>query len=194
MAELQVAAQLAGTRAEGPGWRYAVWVQGCPLRCDGCCNAAMQEFSGGTAHDTAALAATIAATPGIEGLTLVGGEPFAQAAAGADLAERVRAAGLTVVVFSGYTLAELRGQVNDAERLLAATDLLIDGPYLAAQASHHRCWIGSDNQQVHFLSDRYHQLRDAWPSGSSLLLRVQVDGCTASGDPALVGAWKQRHG
>ena len=35
---MQIAQVVPVTEAEGPGKRFAVWFQGCPLRCPGCCN------------------------------------------------------------------------------------------------------------------------------------------------------------
>src|SRR4051812_10819834 len=46
-ARLRLAQVIACTEAEGPGRRFAVWVQGCPLRCPGCCNPEMLPFEGG---------------------------------------------------------------------------------------------------------------------------------------------------
>lgn len=92
----------------------------------------------------------------IEGITLLGGEPFEQAEALGDLAERVRALGFGVMTFSGYTIEELRaGTLTGASRLLDATDLLVDGRYDAARADTTRRWAGSTNQRFHFLSMRY---------------------------------------
>ena len=45
---LSVAQIVPITEAEGPGLRFALWFQGCPLRCPGCCNPEMLPFSGGT--------------------------------------------------------------------------------------------------------------------------------------------------
>src|SRR3954466_8397114 len=106
---LQVAQIVADTEAEGPGRRFAVWVQGCPMRCPGCCNPSMLRFEGGETMTPEALAAraVAAAEEGIVGVSLLGGEPFAQAAGCAAFATTVRAAGLSVMVFTGHTLAEL---------------------------------------------------------------------------------------
>jgi anaerobic ribonucleoside-triphosphate reductase activating protein len=102
------------------------------------------------------LARRILATPGIEGLSLLGGEPFAQPGPAAALCERVREAGLSIMVFSGYTLAELRAMARpDVDRLLATVDLLVDGRYEKEQPDTHRRWIGSRNQVLHFLTSRY---------------------------------------
>src|SRR5436853_1554089 len=90
---LQVSQIVACTEAEGPGRRFALWFQGCPLRCPGCCNPEMLPFEGGQERTVAALLAEIdeAATEhgGIEGITLLGGEPLAHAAGAAALARAV---------------------------------------------------------------------------------------------------------
>jgi anaerobic ribonucleoside-triphosphate reductase activating protein len=41
------------------------------------------------------------------------------------------------------------------QALLAATDLLVDGPYDHARRSSRRRWIGSDNQRTCYLTERY---------------------------------------
>ena len=43
---LRVAQIVPFTEAEGPGRRFALWFQGCPLRCPGCCNPEMLPFEG----------------------------------------------------------------------------------------------------------------------------------------------------
>src|SRR4029453_8044837 len=96
---LSVAQIVPCTEAEGPGKRFALWFQGCPLRCPGCCNPEMLPFEGGTRVPLAAvLEETRGAAPeGVEGTPLVGGEPLAHAAGAAALAREVRLLGLTVM-------------------------------------------------------------------------------------------------
>src|SRR6516225_9323742 len=104
---LRVAQIVPCTEAEGPGKRYALWFQGCPLRCPGCCNPEMLPFEGGARVALSEVLSEIesaAAEEGIEGVTLLGGEPLAHAAGVAALARGVRSRGLTVMIFSGYTL------------------------------------------------------------------------------------------
>jgi len=91
----------------------------------------------------------------VEGITLLGGEPFAQARACADVARLARARGLSVMVFSGYTLSEIESRGSDARALLRSCDLLVDGRYERDKPERTRRWIGSTNQVMHFLSDRY---------------------------------------
>ena len=153
---LRVAQVVPRTEAEGPGVRFSLWVQGCALRCPGCCNPEMFAFERGTVMTVESLLARILATPGIEGVSILGGEPFSQAMLLAGLCEQVRAAGLSVMVFSGYTLAELKAQARpDVERLLATLDLLVDGRFEKDQPETRRRWIGSRNQVMHFLTARY---------------------------------------
>ena len=152
---------LPSTAAEGPGLRSALWVQGCSVRCPGCFNPHLWAEIGGTVDRTADLAdrfVTDAVRSGVEGITLLGGEPFDQAAALATIAEAFRAAGLTVMTFSGYSLellTEWSATRPDIARLLAATDLLIDGPYLREQPDAVRPWLGSTNQGIRALTPAY---------------------------------------
>src|SRR3954451_22633901 len=96
---LRVAQTLACTAAEGPGRRFALWFQGCPLRCPGCCNPEMLPFAGGRGLPLPDVLEQIktAMAQGIAGVTLLGGEPLAHAAGAAALAREVRLLGLTVM-------------------------------------------------------------------------------------------------
>lgn len=154
MSVLNLAGFLARSEVNGPGTRAVVWVQGCPRRCEGCFNKAFQPFSPATLTPVDMLAKTILSIDGIDGVTFSGGEPFAQAGPLAVLGERLRNAGLSVVTFSGYTPEELAGGDDPAwPVLLAATDLLIAGPFIAARACPDPL-KGSANQQVIALGTR----------------------------------------
>src|SRR5262249_29801052 len=185
---LRVAQVVPCTEAEGPGRRFAVWFQGCPLRCPGCCNPEMLAFEGGqqlSVVETLAQLQTVAAAHGLEGLTLLGGEPLAHAAGAAALARGAHALGLTVMVFSGYTLKEARALPDPAVRdLLAETDILVDGPYLREQPETRRRWIGSANQHVHFLSERCRADDPRWLLPNTLEIRLRGGGLTVNGLPA----------
>jgi anaerobic ribonucleoside-triphosphate reductase activating protein len=74
--------------------------------------------------------------PLLSGVTFSGGEPFAQAAAFAELADRVRALDKNIVVYSGYTFEQLLEKAKeepDVDALLHRCDWLIDGPFIEAQ-------------------------------------------------------------
>lgn len=185
-ASVNVAQIVARTEAEGPGLRFAVWVQGCPMRCPGCCNPEMLPFAPREAIAAEVLAAR-AIDAGVEGVSFLGGEPFAQAEALAEVARLVRGAGLSVMVFSGYTRAEL-DDVPFSAALLAATDLLVDGRYVAEQRTTRRRWIGSENQVLHFLSDRYRADDPRFSEPNHLEIRMKGGVITLNGWPALGAA------
>ncbi|MFP2905187.1 4Fe-4S single cluster domain-containing protein [Pyxidicoccus sp. 3LFB2] len=152
---LNVTRLVRRTRVNGPGWRTAVWVQGCTLRCPGCFNPETHAHERRHLVDPVELADSLVLEE-VEGLSILGGEPFEQAAACARLAERARARGLSVVTYSGYTSAFLRrSTLPEVQALLAATDLLIAGPFVLRLPNDGRGWHGSTNQELIFLSERY---------------------------------------
>jgi len=150
---LNVARTLPRSEANGPGTRFVIWVQGCPLACPGCWNPDTWEFRRVQLCDVGALAANILATKGIEGVTFTGGEPFAQARALTELASLLRQEGLSVFVFTGYEMTELVRPEHKA--LVDVADIVVSGRYLEALHQSGLKWRGSTNQDVHFLSRRY---------------------------------------
>ncbi len=195
--QLQIAQIVPCTEAEGPGRRFALWFQGCPLRCPGCCNPEMLPFTGGTTIPLSDVLTQIEAAARehhIEGITLLGGEPLAHAAGAAALARAVHLRSLTVMVFSGYTVEEAQQLPDPAvAALLAHTDILVDGPYLREQPETRRRWIGSANQRIHFLSDHYDAADPRWLLPNTLEIRLRGTELTVNGFPArsAVGLWKR---
>lgn len=193
---LSVAQIVPVTEAEGPGRRFALWFQGCPLRCPGCCNPEMLPFTGGTPMRLADVRTQLRAAQSehaIEGITLLGGEPFAHAGA-APLAEAAHAFNLSVMVFTGYTLEELQASDDPSvHALLDHTDILVDGPYRRELPERERRWIGSANQGIHFLSERCRADDPRWRLPNTLEIRLQAGTVTINGfpAPAAVGLWKR---
>jgi anaerobic ribonucleoside-triphosphate reductase activating protein len=154
---LNVAATCVGTRALGPGLRSAVWVQGCPFNCPGCL--APDWIPDRLAQQMVPedLAGHLLAHPGVDGLTLSGGEPMAQAAGLAETVRLARSArDLTVICYTGYRLNRLinrRQRSPGISALLAQVDVLIDGPYVAS-LDNGLGLRGSTNQRVHHLTDK----------------------------------------
>jgi anaerobic ribonucleoside-triphosphate reductase activating protein len=196
---LNVAQIVPCTEAEGPGRRFAIWFQGCPMRCPGCCNPEMLPFEGGVERSVADLLQEIRSTreaDDIEGITLLGGEPFAHPAGAAALALVVREMGLSVMVFSGYTIEEILEMPDPkVAELLAQTDLLVDGPYIHELPETQRRWIGSSNQRIHFLTDRYRADDPCWRQRNTLELRIQNGELTLNGfpSPSQGGFWRGLH-
>lgn len=197
---LQVAQIVPATEAEGPGRRFALWFQGCPLRCPGCCNPEMLPFAGGTPMLLAEVLAQVdaaRAAADIEGLTLLGGEPLAHAPGAAALARAGRQRGLSVMVFTGYTLEQVQEMTEPAVAdLLAHTDILVDGPYVRELPETRRRWIGSSNQRIHFLTGRYRADDPCWEWPNTLEIRLHGQEVLINGFPArsVVGLWRRLGG
>ena len=147
------------TESEGPGRRFAIWVQGCLKHCEGCCNPEMQEIRQNIVVQAQDLIGLIAASKEqyqIEGVTFVGGEPFLQAEGCAEVAHWCRQNDLSVLTFSGYRLDELKDMHNiHIHAFLSEIDVLVDGPFIIDQYDYKRDWVGSVNQKVWYLTDRY---------------------------------------
>jgi anaerobic ribonucleoside-triphosphate reductase activating protein len=152
--EVRIHAFEPRSRANGPGARFVVWFQGCTLGCPGCFNPTTHDPDAGRRMPVDALIGELTrARPGIEGLSLSGGEPLQQPAAARAVLDAARALGLSTLAFSGYTLDEIRGLPGGPD-VLARLDVLIDGRYVAPDrlATGLR---GSANQRIQLLTDRY---------------------------------------
>lgn len=171
---LRVGRILHGTTAEGPGLRTAIWFQGCSIRCKGCINPHLFSPHGGTQLPVAGILEDAVAA-GVEGLTLIGGEPFDQPSAGQALAAAARAAGLGVIAFSGYEYEALRDQDDSTRAFLAEVDLLVDGPYQDWNPETERALVGSVNQRFIHLTDRYKNYRPELVR-NRVDIRVRPDG------------------
>ena len=175
---LRVHRFLPETEVEGPGRRAALWVQGCPIQCPGCANGATWSFDGGHMATVGDLFSKIQKQQNIEGVTFIGGEPFSQARALAELGRLCREHGLSIVTFTGYEHSRLvaagRPDWND---LLAVTDLLLAGPFLEEQKDFSRPWVGSHNQEFVFLTHRYRHLQtEGFLAKNGLEIQIAPDG------------------
>jgi anaerobic ribonucleoside-triphosphate reductase activating protein len=150
--QARVHATESRSRANGPGVRFVVWMQGCSLGCPGCFNPGTHDAAAGTARDVDELLAEIAAA-GADGVTLSGGEPFEQPDAALAILAGARRLGLSTLAFSGFAIDELRARpLGDA--LLEHLDVLIDGRYRAGERLGAGL-RGSANQRIHLLSARH---------------------------------------
>ena len=115
--------QSLGT-VDGPGLRYVVFLQGCPLRCVYCHNPDTWDPAGGAVMDTEELVEKILRCRpyfGAEGgVTVSGGEPLLQAEFVTQLFARLKQEGVhTALDTSGA------GDLGKAPALLEVTDLVL---------------------------------------------------------------------
>ena len=134
---------------DGPGLRYAVFVQGCSHHCPGCHNPESQPAEGGTATAIADLLADIQANGLVHDVTLSGGEPFEQPEACAVLAAELKQQGYGVWCYTGYLYDDLAERADPAiADLLDHIDVLVDGPFVESRKSLELKWCGSSNQRL----------------------------------------------
>ena len=148
---LRVARIFHGSVVDGPGRRSVVQVQGCPIRCPACYVPHTHDPAGGVALPVGAVAAAALDPAGAprDGVTVSGGEPFAQPDGLAALLRALRREDVHTVVYSGSTLEALRRRPEPAvAEALRLTDVLVDGPFVAALAGDAGEWRGSRNQRV----------------------------------------------
>ena len=138
---------------DGEGVRCSLYVSGCLFACDGCFNRATWNFRYGTPY-TAELEDRIIADlrqPYVQGLTLLGGEPFLNTAVCLSLVRRVRAefgASKDIWSWSGYTYDELLLDSADKVELLRSIDVLVDGPFENDKKDFTLQFRGSSNQRI----------------------------------------------
>lgn len=144
---LKVLQIVPGTSVDGPGLRTSVYLAGCSHACPGCHNPASWDFHGGTPMSPEELADIVIAH-GFN-VTLTGGDPLQHA----DLrelerfVELIRAAGLKVWCYTGYTLEELR-ELPQLATLLPHFEAIVDGPFIAAERDPSLPFRGSRNQRI----------------------------------------------
>ena len=146
--ELRIAGTVSESIVDGPGFRYTVFVQGCPHGCPGCHNPQTHDLNAGKLVDIDELFNECVENPLNKGVTFSGGEPFLQAAALYRLGRRFKERGLSVWCYSGWTWEELQKKGEDVQKLLSVTDVLIDGRFIEERRTLSLPFRGSDNQRL----------------------------------------------
>lgn len=156
---LNIATIMARSRANGPGVRAVIWVQGCTIGCPGCYNNFTHEHAAKKLRSPKKIAEWINSIDEIEGITFSGGEPFEQASAISSVIELVnskRDKPLSVFIFTGFNFDNLKNDKSPVvQRLISLTDMLSAGPYVASLNKDDLLWRGSSNQELVYLTDRY---------------------------------------
>lgn len=138
---------------DGEGVRNSLYVSGCLFACEGCFNKAIQNFNYGTPY-TEELEAQIIIDLShsyVQGLTLLGGEPFLNTPVVLPLVKKVRKTfGKTKDIWSwsGYTFEELLQETPDKLELLTQIDILVDGHFELTQKNLNLQFRGSHNQRI----------------------------------------------
>ena len=175
---LNVTKTLSHSRANGPGVRAVIWVQGCTVGCDGCYSKSTHPHKRVNLIPPAELVSWITSINGIEGITLSGGEPFEQAEAVEVLIThlKIMRPDLSVFLFSGYEYDALVASSNPhVGRLIELSDMVCCGPFVSKLYDVTLLWRGSSNQQLVYLSDRYSPSQEALWIESSPVKEIKMN-------------------
>ena len=141
---------------DGEGVRCSVYVSGCLFNCPGCYNKAAQNFHYGQPYtqDLEDQIIEDLSQSYVQGLTLLGGEPFLNTQVCLKLVKRVRKEfghEKDIWSWSGYTWEELMKQVKDDKNLkniLNSVDVLLEGRFVLGLALEKLHYVGSSNQRI----------------------------------------------
>lgn len=145
--------------ANGTGVRTSLFVSGCRRHCPECFNAVAWDFGYGLPFDKAVRNEILGslAPDYIDGLSLLGGEPFEPENQPGLLAlsRKIKAAypEKSIWSFSGYLfdrdiLAKKLGPWETTRELLSYLDVLVDGPFVASLKNLNLRFRGSSNQRL----------------------------------------------
>lgn len=145
--------------ANGEGCRVTLFVSGCTNHCKGCFQPETWDFHYGQPYtkDTEEYILNLLQNPHIEGLTILGGEPFEPF----NQAELVNLLHIVkqkfpeknIWCFTGFVYDKdlLKGQrkhTSATDEMLSYIDVLVDGPFILQQRDISLWFRGSKNQRV----------------------------------------------
>lgn len=144
--EIQLMRIVTDTTVDGPGWRTSIYCAGCRHACAGCHNRETWPFDAGRPVSIDHIMAELAETEG--NITFTGGDPMYQARAFTELARRIREElHRTIWCYTGFLYEQVAADA-EMSRLLPYLEVLVDGPFVAAEKSLDLYFKGSGNQRL----------------------------------------------
>ena len=147
------------TIENGPGVRTSLFVSGCPIHCEGCFQPETWNYDFGTKFKDSTMAEILLSLKddNVQGITILGGEPFALKNKGVvlkiiqEIRKEFRRT-KDVWVYSGYRYEKLyHGNTqykSIEEMILEQADVLVDGPFILSQKDMSLKYRGSRNQRL----------------------------------------------
>ncbi len=145
--------------ADGPGVRVSLFVSGCRHHCKGCFNAETWDFNYGQPYTVETEQEILEALKPdyIQGLTLLGGEPFEpeNQMELVKLLKKVREVypkkdiwSYTGFIYDRDLMKGGRAFTEVTEEMLSYIDVLVDGPFIEAERDLTLVFRGSRNQRI----------------------------------------------
>ncbi|AGR41849.1 thiol peroxidase [Spiroplasma diminutum CUAS-1] len=167
---------------EGPGIRFIIWFQGCNIGCKGCSNQEQLSLEKKMFMPNEFIYEKILEAKeifNIEGVTLIGGEPFLQPDGLKELVIWCQNNDLTVICFTGYIYEQM---IEEHKEILENIDILIDGPFIMKLLDKNRRLIGSKNQRVIKITDKYKDCDYFEQPHSEVEIQLYNDRLSMNGD------------
>ncbi len=142
---LRVLDIVEATTVDGPGFRNAIYFAGCIHHCDGCHNPQSWDMEGGKEMEMSELAELLI-DRGLD-VTFTGGDPVMQGPELITLASRLREAGLTIWLYTGYEYQQLM-EMPSMRRLLDYVEVVVDGRFVKELRDESLLFRGSSNQRL----------------------------------------------
>lgn len=161
----------------GPGFRVSLFVQGCPIHCDGCFNQQTWNPEGGKPYtaETINTIIDILKDEHISGLSILGGEPLAwynicHVGVLCKIAKETYP-DKSIWLWSGYDYNHILTEqekyrigceANNIDKITCSLwlaynrifencDVLVTGPFIKEEKDLSLPWRGSKNQEIHYL-------------------------------------------
>ncbi len=132
------------TSSNGEGWRLAIFLAGCPHRCEGCQNPQTWDYDSGHQIDKSEIIERIKKNEKfIKGITWSGGEPIQDRYYEdiKEITEFVHGLGKDVWVYTGFNFGDLAEKWH-------IFDVIVDGKFVKELASEKCKFRGSSNQNI----------------------------------------------
>lgn len=152
---MNVARILYPVEVLGPGKRLGIWLVGCHRQCPECSNPELWEeksYYEVNLQDLFQIIMPILIQRRVDGIVITGGEPFNQAEELVSMLKSLERYNDDIMVYTGYTLDELKNKDIYSKECLAHIGVLIDGPYIN-KLNNGAAMRGSANQKIHILKE-----------------------------------------
>lgn len=145
---IRIASLVDDSIVDGPGIRFTVFMQGCPHKCVGCHNPETHDMMGGYLEIIENIISKVKNNPLCFGVTISGGEPFAQKEELLELVKEIKKINKNIVIYTGYIYEDLLKK-NDTtiNEILNNIEYLVDGPFILSKRDLTLTFRGSQNQR-----------------------------------------------
>ncbi len=147
MVKANISGLVSSSIVDGPGIRFAVYMQGCNHKCKGCHNINTWSTKENELIEIDDIIKTINAEALLKNVTISGGDPLLQYKATIDLAKKLKEENFNIWLYTGYTLNQIL-ENEDMKIILKYIDVLVDGKFDEAKKDLNLKFKGSTNQNI----------------------------------------------